>query len=498
MNKLSSTNQVAIKLPIYLSVIYLVATLVIYVLCPYDWPTSQPVLFYGLNILYIAALCCGYYIGQKREFRFSWIEWTEEKTDRLAGLISVMIIINCVMYLIYIFRCYGFKEPNFPSLWEQMLIGLKRPGLGYYFYYERQKVLDGPDVLGGTLYTVISLLWGFFKHSVTIFSVMYFKRLKLYGKIFTVAYFAMVLVFYMSIGTNIQVLHIFLMVELPVILEFFEQWYRKELTGRKVIRLLSFVLAGLMVVALYFGWMLESRSQEYGYDISEYAIGGIKPGESETPPVENPPVENPPVEQPPVENPPVEQPPVEQPPVEQPPVETPPVEEPMSPLMQKINNFWLSFSSYLTQGYYGMSQALELEWTPMFGLGNSMFVVDMITGNITDIKQYTYQAKLEPLGWDSKVRWHSIYTWIANDVSFYGVPVVMLLLGGIFGMMFKDAIVTRNPFARASVFFYILLLLFIPCNNQIAQSNENLCAFLLLIGMWLICGRGAPKAANED
>ena len=46
--------------------------------------------------------------------------------------------------------------------------------------------------------------------------------------------------------------------------------------------------------------------------------------------------------------------------------------------------------------------------------------------------------------------------------------------------------------------FYILLLLFIPCNNQIAQSNENLCAFLLLIGMWLICGRGAPKAANED
>lgn len=220
-------------------------------------------------------------------------------------------------------------------------------------------------------------------------------------------------------------------------------------------RLVGLLLLGCLVVALYFGWMMESRSNTYGYNINEYIIGGIAPGGST-------------------------------------PVETTPTES-VSPLVQKIENFWISFSSYLTQGYYGMSQALTLNWTPMFGLGNSMFVVDMITDNLCDIHQYTYQAKLELLGWDSKVRWHSIYTWIANDVSFYGVPIIMFMIGAIFGMMFKDAIVTQNPFARISLFFFILLILFIPCNNQIAQSNENLCAFLLLIGIWMICGRSNQK-----
>lgn len=455
MSKLSPKKQIAIKFPIYLSVVYLVFTLIVYILCPYDWPTQKPLLFFSLNILYIIALFVGYQFGQKREIRFRWIEWTEDKTNRLAGIISVMVVINFVMYAIYIFRCYGFKELDFAGLFEQMAIGIKKPGLGYHLHCERQKLLDGPNVMGGTFYTIVSLFWDFFKNSVAIGSVMYFKRLKLYGKVCTVAYFVMVVLFYMSIGTNIQILHIFLIVEMPVILEFFELWYHKRLNGRNIMRLVGLLLLGCLVVALYFGWMMESRSNTYGYNINEYIIGGIAPGGST-------------------------------------PVETTPTES-VSPLVQKIENFWISFSSYLTQGYYGMSQALTLNWTPMFGLGNSMFVVDMITDNLCDIHQYTYQAKLELLGWDSKVRWHSIYTWIANDVSFYGVPIIMFMIGAIFGMMFKDAIVTQNPFARISLFFFILLILFIPCNNQIAQSNENLCAFLLLIGIWMICGRSNQK-----
>lgn len=464
MNAPCTTNRKAIKFPIYLSVFYLIATIIVYVLCPYDWITHKPILFYGLNFLYIAALFFGYLMGQIRPIRpFGKIHWTEEKTDRLAKIISVLVIVNVLMYLVYIFRSYGFKTPDFIGLFKEMAIGLKEPGLGYHLYNERLKVLDGPNVMGGTFYTLLALLWGFFKHAVSIFSVMYFKRLKLYGKIFTVVYFAMVLLFYMSIGTNIQVLHVFLMAELPVILEFFELWYHKKITKKKILRLLCFVLAGLAVVALYFGWMLESRSSTFGYNIEEYEIGGIAPGHGNSNEDSD---EDP--------------------------------DKPMHPILQKINNLWISASSYLTQGYYGMSQALTLDWTPMFGLGNSMFVVDMVSDNITDIEQHTYQSKLEPLGWDSKIRWHSIYTWLANDVSFFGVPVVMFLIGYFFGMMFQDAITTKNPFARASIFFYILLLLFIPCNNQVGQSNENLCAFLLLIGLWLCCGRSPTPMAAED
>jgi hypothetical protein len=116
-----------------------------------------------------------------------------------------------------------------------------------------------------------------------------------------------------------------------------------------------------------------------------------------------------------------------------------------------------------------------------------MFVVDMVSSNLFDIDKYTYQVKLEPMGWDSDVRWHTMYMWLANDVSFYGVIAVMLLIGFVFGMMYKDAIKYKNAFAKASMFFYVLMFVFIPCNNQLGQSNETLFAFLLLVAAWFLC-----------
>lgn len=466
VNKLLSHQNTTLKFPIYLTVFYLVLTLIIYILCPYDWPTQNPLLFYSLNILYICAIYIGYQFGLKREIRFRWIAWTEDKTDKLMLLISILTAVNFFMYLVNVFRTYGFTTFDFKGLFEAMSIGLKQPAMGYYLNLVRAEQLDGTHVMGGTAFTLLNLLWGFFKNAVAILSMLYFKKLKIYGKIFAIAYLLLVVVFYLSIGTSIQIFHVFLLLELPIIMETFDFWYRKELTGKKVLKLVVCLITGLLLVGAYFGYMMESRSSLYGYEIPEYSIGGITPG------VIKPPATEPPATEPPVTE----------------PLETPPGGQ-LPPALQKLNSLWISFSSYLTQGYYGMSQALTLDWIPMYGVGNSMFLVNIISENIYDIDQFTYQVRLEPYGWDSDTNWHTMYTWLANDVSFYGVVLVMFAIGIIFGMMFKDAVITKNPFARASVFFYILMLVFIPCNNQIAQSNENLCAFLLLIGLWMICGR---------
>lgn len=461
MKKVSLVNISVLKTPIYLSVFYIALTLVIYVLCPYDWPTKKPVLFWILNLFYIFALFIGYNIGLKYDFRIKWIEWTEEKSDKLTKVLSFLIIVNFIIYLIHVFRCYAFKSFDFTNLFKQMVVGIKNPGLGYIEYAARLEGLEGSDVLGGTVYTLLNLMYDFFKNVVTILCVMYFSKLKVYGKIFTVAYMSLVVLFYISIGTNIQFFHIVLFVLLPVILHAFDLAYEKKLTKKRLIKTLAIIMIGVMIFAGYFAFMMESRSDASGYEIDEYTIGGISPSQNEEPSTSLEPSTSAPKE--------------------------------LSPLMQKINNLWISFSSYLTQGYYGMSQALELEWVPMYGIGNSMFLVDIISGNIYDVDKFTYQVRLEPYGWDSNVRWHSIYTWIANDVSFYGIIVVMFLLGIVFAMMFRDAIVEKNPFARASMFFFILLLIFIPCNNQVAQSSENLCAFLVLIILWFLCGRKHGK-----
>lgn len=445
VSKLNDKNDTSIRFPIYLTVVYLVFSLVVYVLCPYDWPTNNPVLFYGLNVLYIAALFFGYLLGQRQSVSLQLIEWDEKKTDKLINVVSVLVIFNVLFYIIHIFRTYGFASFDFIGLFKEMSVGLQNPGLGYKLNFLRQQTLDGPNVIGGTIFTVINLGWGFIKNIVIILAMIFFKKLKLYGKIFTILYLSIVVVFYISIGTNIQFLHVLLLIEIPVIVETFQKWYKKEINKKAIIKLIIFILVGVLLLLSYFGWMMESRSAASDYEITDYEIGGIKP---------------------------------------------PKDEDGLTTIGGgKLRNLWYSFSSYLSQGYYGMSQALDLEWTPMFGLGSSMWVVDIVSKNIYDIDPFTYQVKLEPYGWDSDVRWHSMYTWLANDFSFYGVILVMFFIGLLFGGMFKDAIKNQNPFALASIFFFMLMMIFIPCNNQIGQTNDNLCPFILLVLMWLICKR---------
>lgn len=482
--KFQFTNERILKIPIYLTVIYLMLTIVIYVFCPYDWPTKRPVLFYVLNILYIVAIVWGYHVGLKYDFRIKKFVLTEEKFQKFLNIVSLMAIVNFTMYLIYVFRSYGFDTLDFWGLAEQMAVGFKAPGLGYLKHVELVTKLDGSNVVGGKIYTLISLGWGFFKNVVTVLGVIYFKRLKIYGKIFTVAYMILIVLFYISIGTNIQFFHVILLVILPVILKLFDYVYHKTLTLKKAIQMIGIILAGFVVFAVYFGWMTESRSAVSGYEISEYTIGNVTPIEQESSTTQ-------PIEQEDSTTQPIED---EAPVV----IPTEPAPEPtlIERIGKKISNLWYSVSSYLTQGYYGMSQALELEWVPMYGVGNSMFLVNIISDNFYDIDQFTYQVRLEPYGWDSDVRWCTMYTWVANDVSFYGVILVMFALGMVFAMMFRDAIKEQDPFARASMFFYIILILFIPCNNQIAQTNENICAFLTLVFLWFIGGSINNTEAN--
>ncbi len=450
-------GNLPLRFPIYLTLIYLIATLVIYVLCPYDWPTKMPWLFYTLNALYISALVGGYLFGQRFRWGFRCIKWNENTMEKLLLILSILSIVNFFVYLILVFRNYGFASLDFVGLVREMAKGVQNPGYGYYMHYMRQHVLDGPDVLGGTLFTVFNLAWSFLKNPIIILSMLYFKRLKIYGKIATVAYLALVIIYYISIGTNIQFLHVILLILLPVILETFDVWHAKTIGYKNILKLVAFVIVSVTLLACYFGYMIQSRSNNYGYDIDDYQIAGLSPDSSD-----------------------------EELPSEE---DTDPSENNATPKKEagKLMKLWISGSSYLTQGYYGMSQALTLDWTPMFGVGNSMFLVNLISGNIYDIDQFTYQVKLEPYGWDSDVRWHSIYTWLANDVSFYGVILVMALIGMLFGMMFKDAIATKNPFARGSIFFFILMIIFIPCNNQVAQSADNLFGFISLIVLWLLC-----------
>lgn len=484
----------ATLLPIRLTLIYLAFSVLVYAFGPFDWTTSKPVLFYSLLLLYMVALWLGYRIGIKKTFSVS-IEWSTSSTDKFMPILSALIVINYLIYVVNIFRDYGLQTFDFPELFRQMAIGIKDPGLGYHYRYLRIETLQGTDVIGGTVFTLVNYAWGFFRYPILLMGMLSFRKLNIWGKLFMVLYLITMALFYLSIGTTIDVLHIFLLLEIPAILSTFSVWHKRKLTRRHVVKLAASLLAGVLLVLGYFTWMMVSRGGINNYDQPGYNVGGVQLNENVVPQATQP-TETTPTVTAPTETTPAATTPAVTTPTETFPAVTPPKPAgfQIPPIIMK---FWISFSSYFTQGYYGMAQAIDLPWTPMFGLGNSMFLVNFVSEHVYDIDQFTYQMKVEKAyGWDSDVQWSCMYTWLANDVSFYGVIIAMLLIGILFGAMFKDAITTENPFAKLSVFYFMLMMLFIPCNNQIAQRSDTLFSFVLIVFCWLI-SKYPPKFVKK-
>jgi hypothetical protein len=157
----------------------------------------------------------------------------------------------------------------------------------------------------------------------------------------------------------------------------------------------------------------------------------------------------------------------------------------------------LGLTAYVTQGYYGLSLALDEPFVPMFGVGNSMFLyfnAVKITGD-SRIANLPYPVRVErSRGWGAYETWISIYPWLASDVSFPGTIVVVFFIGRILAMTWLDTVRGENPFAVAMLAQLILMLFYFPANNQMLGSGEALTAFYGVAILWLIT-RQPPHAS---
>lgn len=144
-------------------------------------------------------------------------------------------------------------------------------------------------------------------------------------------------------------------------------------------------------------------------------------------------------------------------------------------------------SAYLTQGYNGLALAMELDYRFGYGVGHAsvlMRQVERFTG--MDLYQDTYTYRLGTLGWDSQYLWSSLYTWIANDVSFKLVFAVFLVLGLIFGFAARDAVAGGDDYGMIVLTFMLLLLIYSPANNQLAVSLDMYYSWIFWLSAWML------------
>jgi len=147
------------------------------------------------------------------------------------------------------------------------------------------------------------------------------------------------------------------------------------------------------------------------------------------------------------------------------------------------------FSGYLGQGYYGLSLALAqpFTWT---AFGGSSYAVSVILNQFFGApflveSSYPYAVGYAT-GW-AQSKWHTVFAWLASDLTFPGVIIFMGFVGFLYGRVWIEILRFRNPFSLMVFTILNIGFAYAPANNQLMHSPGSLattCGVLILYFMF--------------
>lgn len=159
---------------------------------------------------------------------------------------------------------------------------------------------------------------------------------------------------------------------------------------------------------------------------------------------------------------------------------------------------WLPYESrgpasiivnYLTQGYYGLSLALEKPFESTLGLGHSSFLLtqyERVAGEDKFMNR-AYVVKIDTEdGWPAQILLVDAYIWLANDFGFTGTVMLMLLFGLFAGIAWRDYIYANNLSAFLVIVLFVLFLFYLPMNLQLTQSIDYYIPTIVWILGWML------------
>lgn len=143
-------------------------------------------------------------------------------------------------------------------------------------------------------------------------------------------------------------------------------------------------------------------------------------------------------------------------------------------------------SGYLSNGYYGLSKALEMETTWSYGVGNSVTltaITQLITG--VDYYQFTYLNQMEVLyGIPGKRHWHTIFPWLASDFTFPGTIFLFFIISFYYGKTWQEVIRYQNPVSLCLFSLLTIMFIFVPANNQILHGYDYFIVTIFVAVFW--------------
>lgn len=151
---------------------------------------------------------------------------------------------------------------------------------------------------------------------------------------------------------------------------------------------------------------------------------------------------------------------------------------------------------YLTAGYYGLSLCLQLpfEWT--HGVGSSFALSSYAQQYLgfRDMLEASYPYRMENVfGYPAKSYWHTVFPWLASDLSFLGAALLMYLVGKALARSMLESVRDGAPLAITMFYFMVTFVIFIPANNQLMQERYMTVGFLVICICWVVTCFSAPR-----
>ncbi len=412
--------------PLYFFQVYLSLTVLLYAFGPWPWPTQEPGILYGFLLLVQVAFWLGYRLGVPKVPCKYVGPWS------MQVLVSVSLILNMVWIVPSFMSRSGATGFSLGGMLESALQGLYDPGSMYAARMEALATVEKTTLFGYLSQVVSPILW--FAIPLAIFFWKSLDRLK---KIFLLIVVFFEIVSWVAIGTNKGLFDILIVVSWMVIAA--NPRFISSFDFRGFLKSAVLIIGGLVAV-LYF-----------------FAIGQEGRGGGEIPAYDR------------------------------------------SANIQLDYDNWLiaalpdgarlpfgAVASYLSQGYYPLSIALTEPPTFSYGVGHSHYYTGIVQSFVGQgvISDKTYPALIEKYGWDRYGKWHTMYTWMASDISFAGVIVFVFALGGLLAKVWCDVVYRHNPPAVALLALLCIMVFYFPANNQVLAFSRTANAFWVILVFW--------------
>lgn len=152
---------------------------------------------------------------------------------------------------------------------------------------------------------------------------------------------------------------------------------------------------------------------------------------------------------------------------------------------------------YMSHGYVGLGHALDQPF--VFTGGRTMFYgLTRVFGSGLSPDSYPARTQ-EATGWSADQLWSTAAPWLASDLTFWGVPLLLLLIGMWSSRVWARACSGHNPYALLILGQIAVGVFFFPANNHLFQSFGNASGFLIILLMyWTSLRRNRKLRVGAD